>query len=270
MPVFLGQLIYTSFPGVGLRALASAQVPIEIEQSFIQQVVYQHWDSYNPPNSGYRATYLHQVTPEHTLFGWLYNDEVDDLGRSHVPYFVCYYLAELLQAVQLENIFNCLQRGPVALIDRQSLPDALETIVVPDLSSYQPARIGVAIPSSVRDRSHIALQQRRLLGLFVPVDESGIVIELMPQAPASGQDTIPVLQGNLSQPHLGDNTSDANLATSPNKSAFLIGLGIGVASTLALMVASYYFLRSPAPAPKAQQYPVSIPLKNTAAVSPDG
>ena len=106
MPVLLNQLVYTSFSEVGFRAISSIQVPTQIQQAFIQQVVYKYWDSYDPPRSGYRAAYVHQVSPEHTLFGWMYNDGHDDLGRSHVPYFVCYYLAELLDAVQLENIFT--------------------------------------------------------------------------------------------------------------------------------------------------------------------
>ncbi len=178
MPVLLGQLVYTSFPGVGFRALTSAHVPTEFQQAFIQQVVYQHWDSYNPPRSGYRAAYIHQVTLEHTLFGWLYNDRSDDLGRTNVPYFHCYYAAELLHAVQLENIFTCLHKGPVALIDLKSQTATLETIVAPDLWSYQPARIGVAIPSRVREYSQIALGQRRLLNLFLPVNEHVMVTKL--------------------------------------------------------------------------------------------
>lgn len=178
MHLLLGQLVYTSFAGIGFRSLASAKVPTEIQQAFIQRMVSQHWDSYNPPRSGYRAVYLHQLTAEHTLFGWLYNDGADDLGRTHVPYFICYYLAELLYPFQLENIFNCLHNGPVALIDRHSLPATLETKVVPDLWSYQSARPGVAIPSDVRKRRHIAFKQGELLDLFVPVDEQEMVIEL--------------------------------------------------------------------------------------------
>lgn len=60
-------------------------------------------------------------------------------------------------------------------------------------------------------------------------------------------------------------------AASPNKSALLIGLSSSLAAALALMVGSYYFLRSPSvryaqspgPAPEIQNYPVSIPSKNT-------
>ena len=284
MPL-LGQLVYTSFPEVGFKVLASAQVPIEIQQAFIQQVVHQRWNSYNPPSSGYRAAYLHQVTLDHTLFGWLYNNEVDDLGRTNVPYFLCYYLAELLHADKLENIFTYLHKGPLALIDRQHLPVALETIVAPDLWSHLPAHIGVAIPASVRERSHVVIKQRRLLNLFVSVDEGVIVTELngqvykqqeaavqlsltatlVPQAPPSAQDTIPV-RGNLSKPQVGDKISDASVPTFPNKSTFLIGIVIGVASALPLiaiplMFWSYYFLRPPAPASKVQQYQMISPWK---------
>lgn len=177
MDLLLGQLIYTSFPKEGFRSLASAQVPTKIQQAFIQQVVFQYWNSYNPPKSGYRAVYLHQVTPERSLFGWLYNDGADDMRRNHVPYFICYYLAEPLYAFQLENIFTCLHNGPVALIDRQRLPAKLETMVLPDLWSYQGARPGVPIPTGVFKRSQIA-QPGELLDLFVPVDEQEMVTKL--------------------------------------------------------------------------------------------
>ncbi len=177
MDVLLGQIVCTSFPGIGFRTLASRHVPPDIQQAFTQRVVSQYWDSYNPPRSGYRAVYLHQVTPERSLFGWLYNDGADDMRRIHVPYFICYYLAAPLYAFQLENIFSCLHNGPVALIDRHSLPVTLETMVLPDLWSYQGARPGVPIPTGVLQRSQIA-QPGELLDLFVPVDEEEMVTKL--------------------------------------------------------------------------------------------
>ena len=121
---------------------------------------------------------IHQVTLDHTLFGWLYNDGHDDLGRSNVPYFHCYYLAQRLDNAQLENIFTCLHKGPVALIDLKKKTTTLETIVAPDLWSYLPARIGVAIPPRVREYSQIALGQKRLLSLFLPVNEHTTVASL--------------------------------------------------------------------------------------------
>ncbi|WP_317112640.1 hypothetical protein [Chroococcidiopsis sp. SAG 2025] len=201
----------------------------------MQLVVHQHWDSYDPPRSGYQAAYLHQVTPEHTLFGWLYNDEVDDLGRSHVPYFFCYYIAGLLHAVQLENIFTCLHKGPEALINRQHLPPAtLENVVAPDLWSYQPARVGVVIPSGVRERSQVLLKQKKLLELFASANEEEMEIKLnkqfykqqealtqpsiiatpMPQSRSFREETISILHGDLSRPQVCDRKSDHSVATS--------------------------------------------------------
>lgn len=177
MPLLLGQIVYTSFAGIGFRLLKSAQVPKEIQQAFIDRIASEHWDSYNPPQSGYRAVYLHQLSPECSLFGWLYNDGADDMERTHVPYFICYYLAEPLNAVQLENIFTCLHKGPLALIKRHGLPETFEDIVL-RLWSYQPASPGVAIALGVRKRSRIALKQGELLNLFIPVDEQQMFIEL--------------------------------------------------------------------------------------------
>ena len=171
MDLLLGQLIYTSFPNEGFRSFASAQVPKEIQQAFVQRVVFQYWNSYNPPKSEYRAVYLHQVTLEHSLFGWLYNDGADEMGRGHVPYFICYYLGRPLLDFQLEIIFTCLYQGPVALIDRHSLPASVDTMVLSDLWSYQGARPGVQIPSHISDRSHIDLNQGELLKLFIPNEE---------------------------------------------------------------------------------------------------
>jgi len=181
MDLFLGQLVCTKFPEVGLRILTSAQVPTVVQQAFIQQVASRHWGSDNRPLPGHQAAFLHQVTPEHCLFGWLYNEGLDDIDSSYVPYFICYYLEGPLYAFQLETIFTCLYRGPLALIDRHSLPTSLETMVVPDLSGYQPARLGVAIPLGVRKGSHIKLKQGELLDLFVPIINQDMGMELNDQ-----------------------------------------------------------------------------------------
>jgi phosphate transport system substrate-binding protein len=177
MYLLLDQLVYTSFAERGFSTLASAQVSVEIQQAFMQRVA-QYWDSYNPPATGYRAVYLYQLSPEQTLFGWLYNDGFDDVGRSDVPLFVCYYLTEPLFEFQLANIFTCLEKGPVALIDRHNPSAWLETKVIPNLWSYQPARQGVAIGLAVRQRSYSALQQGELLDMFVCVYEQETVVDL--------------------------------------------------------------------------------------------
>ena len=182
MYLLLGQIVYTSFAGRGFMSLASGQVPAKIEEAFRQRIVSYYWDSYNPPVLGYRAAYLHQVTPKQNLFGWLYHDGEDDIGRNDVPYFVCYYLAEPLSDFQLANIFTCLERGPIALIDRHSPTAYLETKVLPDLWSYQPVRPGVAIPLDVRQRNYTALRLGKLVDMFVPIYEQETVIDLQGQA----------------------------------------------------------------------------------------
>ena len=244
MPLLLGQLVYTSFPEVGFKVFASAQVPLEIQQAFVQQVVYQHWDAYNPPVSVYRAAYLHQITLEHSLFGWMYNDGLDDLGRSHVPYFVCYYLAGALHPVQLENIFTCLYRGPVTLIDRQSFPAALESLVAPDLWNYQPAHLGVAIPPDVREQSHLALKERKLLEIFVSADERERVA------------------------HRGLEKSSYLDSISPRRNFWLF-VGAGIATILTLAAAIYRFPLSMSPSPQilpSTPLPTSTPA--TQRISP--
>lgn len=177
MDLLLGQLVYTSFSKTGFKLLASAHVPTEIQQAYLQHVVSRHWNSYNLP-SGYQAVYLYQTAIQHTLFGWLYNEGVDNLGRSHVPYFICYYLGEPLLDFHLEIIFTYLQKGPVALLNQNSLSASLETMVIPDLCNYQEVRLGVVVPLSIREHSQTALKQRELLDLFVPINNQETVIEL--------------------------------------------------------------------------------------------
>ena len=79
----------------------------------------------------------------------------------------------------------------------------------------------------------------------------------------SEQDTISFVWGDRSVALSDNKTSDAIHPTPSNKSILLIGVGIGVASVLALTASIYYFLRSLAPASEDQQYQVFIPTKNT-------
>lgn len=172
MSLLLGQLIYTNFAELGFQALTSAEVPIEIRQEFIKQIVQQHWDSYSLSSTDYRAAYLHQISPNQTLFGWLYNDGVDDFGGSHVPYFVCYYLAETLQSSELKAIFTCLLKGPSHLVDRQSPPHILKGVEISD-KYYQSARPGVGIFASIQEQGYLSVQQGKLFQMFVSEDTTG-------------------------------------------------------------------------------------------------
>jgi hypothetical protein len=179
MRLILSQLFYTSFPGVGFKTIACPQIPPAIYHAFTQQIVSRYWNAYNPPPKGYQAAYLHQVTLEHTLFGWLYNDGNDEIGRNHVPYFVCYYLAQPLLDFELENLFACLQLGPISLIERDRPPDNLSQLIIHDLSTYRSVRRGVSIPISMQKQSLIALQQCELINLFIPeIDRHILQIDL--------------------------------------------------------------------------------------------
>ena len=85
-----------------------------------------------------------------------------------------------------------------------------------------------------------------LLTLYPPTQHSMKTAEEVEETPTPSTLTSPALNNSL------------------NKSSLLIGLSMGIVSALALMIGSYYALRSPAPL-EEQQYPVSIPLQDTVA-----
>jgi predicted regulator of Ras-like GTPase activity (Roadblock/LC7/MglB family) len=167
MSLQVGQLIYTSFPNVGFQSYVSQQIPFEMQQWFLQEIVHQQWDAYNPPINCFQAVYLYQFSLQQSFFGWLYNDGSDDLGRRNIPYFISYYSLGLLNAAQLETIFTCLEKGPIQFILRESLPTKLEDITIPDFCDYQPTRQGVIIPDQNRQQCHQNLQKNMPLALFV-------------------------------------------------------------------------------------------------------
>lgn len=176
MSLFLGQLIYTSFAKLGFQTLTSAEVPVDIRERFIQNIVHQHWDSYSPPPADYRAAYIYQVSPEQTLFGWLYNDGADDFDRSHVPYFVCYYLPESLSSDRLKSIFTCLLIGPIEQLDRDFLPDRITSVEIPS-EHYQSVRPGIGIFAPVQEQGFLSVQQEKLFRMFVSEDRTGQNLE---------------------------------------------------------------------------------------------
>lgn len=166
MPLSLGQLVYASFFQVGFQSLSSPQIPKEIQQAFIKCIVRKRWNAYNPPEVGYRAAYLYQVSPEDTLFGWLYTGIFDEWGRSGIPYFISYYLAQPVHPDRLQDLFTCLHAGPIQAISLQ-FPAPLETIAIPDVVDYRSAIPGVKIPLAIQQRCQLALGQGKLLNLLV-------------------------------------------------------------------------------------------------------
>jgi|GEM_PF-2659837 len=165
----LDQLVYTSFLDQGFQTLSSPGVAAEVKQVFLTQVVYKYWNSYAPPQPGYRAAYLVQISTEQTLFGWMYNQGDDDLGRSHVPYFVAYYLVNRLDNLLLDDIYACLEQGPVTLIERHCISPEAQKVVVDNMDNWQPMLPGVTIPSGTRARCRLLLNQEKLLNFSVAI-----------------------------------------------------------------------------------------------------
>lgn len=168
MPLAVGQIIYTSFAKVGYQLLVSQKIPEEVAESFLQKIVYQHWDAYHSPDANYQAAYLYQFAADQTLFGWLYNDGTDDIGRANTPYFICYYFTQGLHGKNLEHIITCLTKGPMILPERQSLPRNLDRLTIPDQCCYQPARSGVPVSSILDKQLHRDIHRHELLQLFIP------------------------------------------------------------------------------------------------------
>lgn len=165
----LGQLVYTSFPDQGFQTLSSPDVAAEVKQVFLTQVVYKYWNSYAPPQSGYRAAYLAQISAEQTLFGWMYNQGNDDLGRSHVPYFIAYCLTGKLDNSLLDSIYACLERGPVTFIEPQRGSLEVDKVVIDNTDHKQPTLPGVTIPSGTRARCRLLLNKEKLLSFSVAI-----------------------------------------------------------------------------------------------------
>ena len=184
MSLMVGQLIYTTLPNSGFQLLVSQRIPIHIQDSFVQNIVYQHWNVYNPPNHDYQAVYLHQVSATHLLFGWLYNEGSDELGRSHIPYFLAYYWTGNLDDARLERFLRHLEKGPVYFIERERLESNLQNVIVPDVDEYNSPRSGLVISSEIRAKSQKDLQKKKILKLLVSSDD------LAPLEPVTDQGNI--------------------------------------------------------------------------------
>jgi predicted regulator of Ras-like GTPase activity (Roadblock/LC7/MglB family) len=183
----VGQLIYTSFLRDGFVLLKSVDVSAAVHQVFVNQHVHTLWDTYSPPKPGYRAAYLHQLSlPEPgTLFGWLYHDGQDDLQRADVPYFIAYYLPNVLQAVQLSQILTCLQQGPEEWVDRLGPPPAkllpLRLIITQARNAAHP---GVELPAKLRVETYQTLESQTSLHWFYEApDSAGQPTQLQPLSP---------------------------------------------------------------------------------------
>ncbi len=163
----LEQLIYTSFPGIGLKNISSTEVPPEIQDLFLKKIVYRYWNSYKPPSSDEKAIYLYQPNLENCIFGWLYTDRLDEHNRN-APFFLGYFLPEPLDVECLEKILICLQKGPLFFWEQNFISsDSLFSIDFEDVRTYEPARDGLPIPAKICDQSYASLKIDKPLDFFL-------------------------------------------------------------------------------------------------------
>jgi WD40 repeat protein len=231
MVLILGQLIYTSFAKVGFQTLTSAAVPPEVRQVFTEHIVYKYWDSYSPPPSDYRAAYIHQLSFDRTLFGWVYNDGDDDLGRSHVPYFICYYFMGELTRITLKAILECLITGPMALPTRNILPGEIDNLAIS--GDYGSAREGVPLTIATQAQICLNLQQEKLFKFLVSAAEPSLIMEELTEpavltAISGGSLGNAAWSTEMYQQLLVSNAAQS-IQSAPKKPWWLIGGGCAIA-----------------------------------------
>ena len=162
------QLIYTSFDDVGFTSAYSKGFPLSLESTIKSEIIDRYWDAYQPPPEGFTAVYLHQINRHETLFGWLYNEYNDAHGRKHVPYFLIYYVNDLLEQSLLEEIITLLEKGPLQKTVRSVKPESLNSISVDASFVSVSTSNGVDVPQDIRNICSINIKSKQLLHFFTP------------------------------------------------------------------------------------------------------
>ncbi len=168
MTLRVGQLLFTSFFGKGFQLVTSDKVPEEVKAAFRQHIVNKYWNTYFPLQNLGKAAYIHQISQEQTLFGWLFNDGVDEFGRSGIPYFISYYFAEKLSDFHLSSIFDYLEEGPLELVERQTPPLSLKGFELKGACMHPPIKKGVRFPKALRSFSLDLFANGSLLDFCLP------------------------------------------------------------------------------------------------------
>jgi len=278
----INQIAYTSFTEVGFHLFTSGCVPLQIKHIFLKQIVYRYWKAEEHKSLSFRAIYLLQVAPEQWLFGWLYNDMLDNVGQSYIPYFICYYLAEPLYAFRIEKVFAYLQKGPVELIDPHSISVSLKPLMLKDLSLYEEARPGVLISWEIRQQIYKALKEGKLIDIFIPLNQQQKAVaphqllqsqKLLVNNERTDDSLRPIIPLNQQQkavvPHqlvqsqklvVNDQSSDNHSLLIDKKLIFLIGMGLGTTTMIIVTVFIYVFFHTNSLLPNQ---PTQLPSQNT-------
>jgi Caspase domain/WD domain, G-beta repeat len=234
MSLSVKQLVYTSFPDLGNRVLASKDLPQAIQQNFMQAVVHPYWQRQAPLGQSplgessteqapleriVRAAYLHQFLSDQTLFGWMYCEPSTQDSEDWTTHFICYYTTQKLDGILLDGIFNCLETGPKTQLEALEGQQDLEEIALPVSGEYSATRLGVMIPSSVRARSRLLLYKEKLLQFVVPIERP---IEVRTGTQALGDR--PTSAQKIQSGSLTLHAAEPNFVQTTQKMALLIGV----------------------------------------------
>lgn len=172
MSLVVEQLIYSSFERVGFKYIASANIPLSIQQVFSQNIVSRLWDTYNPPPRHHKGVYLYQIARDKLLFGWLRHDGIDELGRLEIPYFHGYYLTETLDSQLLVKVLACLEAGPIERFERDRPVILSDRVEIPDHYRADTLGMGIKLSKDLRLFSHRQLREGKLLQWYVSAKET--------------------------------------------------------------------------------------------------
>lgn len=169
MVLKVDQILFTSFVGKGFMLLASDATPESVKDSFCENVVYKYWDHYGPLKGFNRAVYFYQFSRIDTIFGWQYNEGVDEFGRCEIPCFLGYYFSGEINDALLVSAFDTLERGPLEFSETQNALVSLNRLELNFLYDYPQVRTGVPIPRKLKEFSRGALTQGELIDFYLPI-----------------------------------------------------------------------------------------------------
>jgi len=161
MSLLCDLLLYASLPGRGFSLIANPQVDENACALLVDRVVGRLWDPYHPPLAGFRAAFVeHEPHSGVTLFGWVFDEGSDDLGRAHAPCFLALCPRSPIRPGDLAAIFTALAEGPPS-VDSTATP--LPTVAIPLVAPA--SRPGVAIDPSLQTFAFEAVAEGKPLSL---------------------------------------------------------------------------------------------------------
>jgi hypothetical protein len=175
--MFLEQIRYLYLPKIGLQLIASSDVSDVIRNSFLHNLVEQHWHRQGPLPPDYQAVYLYQPSLSDILFGWMYIESASETLDTW-PFFIGYYLSVRLSSSLADIIFAFLSKGPMICLDSNG-STRLAKVPAPDLWNYQPQRPGIVMSAQERQYCYDAIRQSKCANAFTDlVEDVSVFVEM--------------------------------------------------------------------------------------------